>query len=104
MRLLKLRIENINSLAGRYEIDFTNRDYVESGIFATCRPHRKRKDDDFGCCHTGAFWQNATHGDQNVDLEENRSRLYGSDRRPQTVLSVCCLRIHGKVLAVALER
>ena len=34
MRLLKLRIENINSLAGRYEIDFTNRDYVESGIFA----------------------------------------------------------------------
>ena len=85
MRLLKLRIENINSLAGRYEIDFTNRDYVES-------------------CHIGAFWQNATHGDQNVDLEENRSRLYGSDRRPQTMFSLCCLRIHGKVLAVALER
>ena len=38
MRLLKLRIENINSLAGRYEIDFTNRDYVESGIFAISAP------------------------------------------------------------------
>lgn len=38
MRLLKLRIENINSLAGRYEIDFTNRDYVESGIFAIVGP------------------------------------------------------------------
>jgi len=38
MRLLKLRIENINSLAGRYEIDFTNRDYIESGIFAIVGP------------------------------------------------------------------
>ena len=104
MRLLKLRIENINSLAGRYEIDFTNRDYIESGIFAIVGPTGSGKTTILDAVTLALFWQNAAHGDQNVDLEENRSRLYGSDRRPQTMLSVCCLRIHGKVLAVALER
>ena len=38
MRLLKLKIENINSLAGVYEIDFTARDFSESGIFAIVGP------------------------------------------------------------------
>ena len=38
MRLLKLRFQNINSLAGEYEIDFTNAVLAESGIFAIVGP------------------------------------------------------------------
>ena len=103
MRLLKLRIENINSLAGRYEIDFTNRDYVESGIFAIVGPTGSGKTTILDAV-TLALFGKTPRMETRTSTEENRSRLYGSDRRPQTVLSVCCLRIHGKVLAVALER
>lgn len=38
MRLLKLRIENINSLKGVHEIDFTDAAYRGSGIFAITGP------------------------------------------------------------------
>ncbi|WP_443743443.1 AAA family ATPase [Sutterella sp.] len=38
MRLLKLRIENINSLKGVHEIDFTDAAYRSSGIFAITGP------------------------------------------------------------------
>lgn len=38
MRLLKLRFQNINSLAGEFEIDFTDPVYAESGIFAIVGP------------------------------------------------------------------
>ncbi len=38
MRLLKLRFQNINSLAGEYEIDFTNAVLAQSGIFAIVGP------------------------------------------------------------------
>lgn len=38
MRLLKLRFKNINSLAGEFEIDFTDPLFVQSGIFAIVGP------------------------------------------------------------------
>ena len=38
MRLLKLRIENVNSLGGVNEIDFRAPEFRESGIFAICGP------------------------------------------------------------------
>lgn len=38
MKLLKLRIENVNSLAGVHEIDFRAPEFSESGIFAICGP------------------------------------------------------------------
>lgn len=38
MKLLKLRIENINSLAGVHEIDFTDPAFSENGIFAIVGP------------------------------------------------------------------
>lgn len=38
MKLLKLRIENVNSLAGVHEIDFRAPEFKESGIFAICGP------------------------------------------------------------------
>ena len=38
MRLLRIRIENINSLEGVHEIDLTAREYAESGIFAITGP------------------------------------------------------------------
>ncbi len=34
MRILKVRFQNLNSLAGKWEIDFTNPRYVNDGIFA----------------------------------------------------------------------
>lgn len=38
MRLLRLRFQNINSLAGEFEIDFADPVYAESGIFAIVGP------------------------------------------------------------------
>lgn len=38
MRVLRLRFQNLNSLAGVWEIDFTHPDYVSSGIFAITGP------------------------------------------------------------------
>ena len=38
MKLLKLRIENVNSLGGVHEIDFRAPEFRESGIFAICGP------------------------------------------------------------------
>ncbi len=38
MRILSLRFKNLNSLAGEWKIDFTNSEYVSSGIFAITGP------------------------------------------------------------------
>lgn len=38
MRLLKLRFTNVNSLEGTWEIDFTDPEYVRSGLFAIVGP------------------------------------------------------------------
>lgn len=38
MRIIRLKIENINSLAGVHEIDFMAPEFVESGIFAITGP------------------------------------------------------------------
>ncbi|MDD1703360.1 MAG: AAA family ATPase [Methanoregula sp.] len=38
MRILLLRLKNLNSLAGEWTIDFTNPEYVSSGIFAITGP------------------------------------------------------------------
>ena len=38
MKLLKLRIENVNSLGGVHESDFRAPEFRESGIFAICGP------------------------------------------------------------------
>lgn len=38
MRILSLRFKNLNSLAGEWEIDFTNPEYVSTGIFAITGP------------------------------------------------------------------
>jgi exonuclease SbcC len=38
MRILSLRFKNLNSLAGEWRIDFTNPEYVSSGIFAITGP------------------------------------------------------------------
>lgn len=38
MRILKVRFQNLNSLAGKWEIDFTNSRYVNDGIFAIVGP------------------------------------------------------------------
>lgn len=38
MRILSLRFKNLNSLAGEWKIDFTDREYVSSGIFAITGP------------------------------------------------------------------
>ncbi|MEN6611040.1 MAG: AAA family ATPase, partial [Methanoregulaceae archaeon] len=38
MRILSLRFRNLNSLAGEWKIDFTNPEYVSSGIFAITGP------------------------------------------------------------------
>ena len=104
MRLLKLRIENINSLAGRYEIDFTNRDYVESGIFAIVGPTGSGKTTILDAVTPALFGKTPRMETRTSTSKKTESRLYGSDRRPQTMFSLCCLRIHGKDLAVALER
>ena len=38
MRLLQLRFTNINSLAGTWDIDFTNPDFIRSPLFAIIGP------------------------------------------------------------------
>jgi exonuclease SbcC len=38
MRILKLRFENLNSLAGKWEIDFTKPEYTDNGIFVITGP------------------------------------------------------------------
>lgn len=38
MRILKVRFQNLNSLAGKWEIDFTDPGYVNDGIFAITGP------------------------------------------------------------------
>jgi exonuclease SbcC len=38
MKILKLRLKNLNSLNGTWEIDFTNQDYISNGIFAITGP------------------------------------------------------------------
>ena len=38
MRILKLRLANLNSLMGTWEIDFTHPDYVNEGLFAITGP------------------------------------------------------------------
>lgn len=38
MRILKLRLCNLNSLSGEWEIDFTHPDYVNEGLFAIVGP------------------------------------------------------------------
>ena len=38
MRILSLRFKNLNSLAGEWKIDFTDPEYVSSGIFAITGP------------------------------------------------------------------
>lgn len=38
MKILKLSFENLNSLYGRWNIDFTNPEYTDSGIFALVGP------------------------------------------------------------------
>lgn len=38
MRILKLRLKNLNSLAGEWIIDFTHADFVSSGLFALLGP------------------------------------------------------------------
>lgn len=38
MRILKLRLKNLNSLAGEWTIDFTHSDYLSSGLFAIIGP------------------------------------------------------------------
>ena len=38
MRILKLRLANLNSLMGTWEVDFTHPDYVNEGLFAITGP------------------------------------------------------------------
>ena len=38
MRILRLEFQNLNSLSGKWEIDFTARDYLADGIFAITGP------------------------------------------------------------------
>ncbi len=38
MRIQSLRFKNLNSLAGEWKIDFTDPEYVSSGIFAITGP------------------------------------------------------------------
>lgn len=38
MRILKLRLSNLNSLSGTWEIDFTHPEYVNEGLFAITGP------------------------------------------------------------------
>lgn len=38
MRILKLRLQNLNSLSGEWEIDFTHPDYINEGLFAITGP------------------------------------------------------------------
>jgi len=38
MKILKLRFENLNSLEGKWEIDFTQPEYISNGIFAITGP------------------------------------------------------------------
>lgn len=46
MRLLQLRFTNINSLAGTWEIDFTNADFRRQSAFCHHRPDGQRQVDD----------------------------------------------------------
>ena len=38
MKILSLRLKNINSLKGEWKIDFTSRDFVDNGLFAITGP------------------------------------------------------------------
>ena len=38
MKILKLRLQNLNSLTGKWEIDFTDPEYMTNGIFAITGP------------------------------------------------------------------
>ena len=38
MRILCLRLQNLNSLTGKWEINFTTPDFVNNGIFAITGP------------------------------------------------------------------
>ncbi len=38
MKILELRLKNLNSLYGEWRIDFTDPEYIESGIFALTGP------------------------------------------------------------------
>ena len=38
MRILKIRVQNINSLKGNWEVDFEDPAYSAGGLFAICGP------------------------------------------------------------------
>jgi exonuclease SbcC len=38
MKILRLRLENINSIVGKWEIDFANNEFIESGLFSIVGP------------------------------------------------------------------
>ncbi len=38
MRILRLRFENINSLLGKWEVDFTDKEFIENGLFSIVGP------------------------------------------------------------------
>lgn len=38
MRILRLRLQNLNSLTGKWELDFTHPAFISDGIFAITGP------------------------------------------------------------------
>ena len=42
MKILSLRLKNLNSLKGEWKIDFTAEPFASNGLFAHYRRHRRR--------------------------------------------------------------
>ena len=59
MRILSVRFQNLNSLAGSWQIDFTDEAFVREGIFAITGPTGAGKKHNFRRDLFSLIWANA---------------------------------------------
>lgn len=75
MKILKLHFENINSLAGKWTVDFTQPDFVESGLFAIVGPTGSGKSSILDAMTLGLYGQTPR---QKSVSSENEVMTYGT--------------------------
>lgn len=75
MRILHVRFENINSLAGKWEVDFTNKEFVENGLFSIVGPTGSGKSSILDAITLGLYGQ--TPRQKNV-RSNNEIMTYGT--------------------------
>jgi exonuclease SbcC len=77
MKILKLRFENLNSLNGKWEIDFTHPEYVSNGIFAITGPTGAGKSTILDAICLALYGQTPRLGTVTLSANEIMSRRTG---------------------------